>query len=73
MILCQEEMEQGRAVRDVVVVEVWDEVWDRVEAEWEDRLPQVQAVIVCARIAVRWFLILWDSLVIKEVVPSAEQ
>ncbi|MDD5063539.1 MAG: hypothetical protein PHQ35_02110 [Phycisphaerae bacterium] len=66
-------MEQGRAVRDVVVVEVWDEVWDRVEAEWEDRLPQVQAVIVCARIAVRWFLILWDSLVIKEVVPSAEQ
>jgi hypothetical protein len=66
-------MEQDRPVRDAAVVEVWDEVRDRVEAEWEALLPQGPAETVSARIAVRWFLILLDSPAIKEVVLSAGQ
>jgi hypothetical protein len=68
-ILCQEEMEQDRAARDAVAVEVWDEV--RVEAEWEARLPQGPAEIVCARIAVRRSLISSDNPVINKFVPNA--
>ncbi|MBN1392895.1 MAG: hypothetical protein JW947_08850 [Sedimentisphaerales bacterium] len=66
-------MEQDRPVGDAAAVEVWGEGKDRAEAEWEDRLPQGQAETVCARNAVRWFLILLDNLVIKEIVPSAGQ
>jgi hypothetical protein len=42
-------MEQDRAVRDAVVVEVWGEVEARVEAEWEVHSPQGQAEIVYAQ------------------------
>jgi hypothetical protein len=66
-------MEQGRAVVDAAVVEVWDEVKDKAEDEWEDRLPQGPAEIAYARTAAQQFLMLSDSLAIKEVVPSAEQ
>jgi len=57
-ILCQEETEQDRAVRDAVPVEVWAEDKVRVEVEWEGRSPQDRAEIVYAQAVATKFLML---------------
>jgi hypothetical protein len=66
-------MEQGRPVVDAAAVEVWDKARDKAEAEWVAHLPQGLAEIAYAPTAAQQFLILSDSLAIKEVVLSAEQ
>jgi len=73
LILCQEEMEQGRAVRDRVAAEVWDEGKARVEAEWVDRLPQDRVEIVSVQTAEQRLLMLPDSLVMQKAVLNVEQ
>ncbi len=66
-------MEQDRPVRDAAVVEVWDEVRDKAEVEWEDRLPQGQAEIAYARNVGQRFLMLPDSRAAKEVALNVVQ
>jgi hypothetical protein len=70
-ILCQEETEQGRAAKDVVVVEVWGEV--KVEVEWEGRSPQDREEIVYAQAVASRYLILLGNHAIKEIVLSVVQ
>ena len=65
LILCQEEMEQGRAAGDAVPAEVWVEAPDRAEAEWAAHLLRGRAETVYALAAANRSLILPDSLVIK--------
>jgi hypothetical protein len=66
-------MEQDRPVGDAAVVEVWDEVRDKVEAEWEDRLPQGQMEIAYARNAGQQFLMLPDNHATKEIALNVVQ
>jgi len=49
-------MEQDRAARDAVVVEVWGEA--KVEAEWVGRSPQGREEIAYARNVATRFLML---------------
>jgi hypothetical protein len=57
-------MEQAQRVKVPAQVEVWVGV-NKVEAGWEDRLQQVQVVIVFAQNAEQQLLILLHSLAIK--------
>jgi hypothetical protein len=66
-------MEQDRPVRDAAVVEVWDEVRDKVEAEWEDRLPQGRAEIAYAQNMATRFLTLPDNHATKEIALNVVQ
>jgi hypothetical protein len=66
-------MEQDRPVRDAAVVEVWDELRDKAEVEWEDRLPQARAEIAYARNAGQRFLMLPDSRATKEIALNVVQ
>jgi len=66
-------MEQGRAAKDRVAVEVWGEAKAKVEAEWEDHSPQGRAVIAYVRTAEQRLLMLPDSLVMQKAVLNVEQ
>jgi len=70
-LLCQEVTVQAQRVKDQVRVRV--KVWGvvRVEAGWAGRLPQGQAEIAYAQAAAQQFLMLPDSLAIKEAVRNA--
>lgn len=66
--LCQEAMGQVLRAKGPVQDVVWAK--DKVEAGWVDRLPQGRAEIAYAQTAVQQFLMLRDSLAIKEAVQS---
>ena len=66
LILCQEEMEQGRAARDQVPVGVRV----KAEGEWAGHSPQGQVEIVYAPTVATRFLILPDNRVTKEYAPN---
>jgi len=66
-------MEQGRAARDRVAVEVWGEAKARVEAGWADHLQQDRAVIVYVRTAEQRSLMLQGSLVMQKAVLNVVQ
>ena len=71
--LCQEAMVQGRLAKGQAQDVAWDEARAKVEAEWEDRLQQGRAEIVCAQAVEQRLLILQDSRVMQRVVPSVER
>lgn len=64
-------MKQGRAVRDVVVVEVWGE--GRAEDEWVGHSPQDRAEIVYAQAVASRYIILLGSHAIKEPALNVER
>jgi len=66
-------MEQGRAAREAVPVEVWGEARDMAEAEWEGRSPQGRAEIAYAPVAGIQSRTSPDNPVTKEIVPSVVQ
>jgi len=64
-------MEQDRSAVDAAVAKEWDEGKDKVEDEWEDRLPQDQAEIVSAQSAVIKSRILSDNRAMQKRARSA--